>query len=100
MADEIIRLRNIKSLTDEQTLAAGRIDELYQDRIVRQGNRIAQYVNFLAEQNMLESFNAWEEQRRAQREDGPHSRACGIRPHTHGVMCHDNCPTCHGEAQY
>ena len=26
----------------------------------------------------------------------PHSRACGIRKHDHGVACHSNCPTCHG----
>jgi hypothetical protein len=27
----------------------------------------------------------------------PHSRACGIGQHAHGLMCHSNCPTCHGE---
>lgn len=27
----------------------------------------------------------------------PHSRACGIRDHDHGVMCHSNCPTCGGK---
>lgn len=27
---------------------------------------------------------------------GPHSRACGARPHEHGLACHGNCPTCHG----
>jgi hypothetical protein len=27
----------------------------------------------------------------------PHSRACGIRAHLHGVACHRNCPTCHGD---
>lgn len=26
----------------------------------------------------------------------PHSRACGTRPHDHGIECHTNCPTCHG----
>jgi hypothetical protein len=26
----------------------------------------------------------------------PHCRACGIRPHEHGLACHSNCPTCHG----
>lgn len=26
----------------------------------------------------------------------PHSRACGIRPHKHGWLCHPNCLTCHG----
>lgn len=31
--------------------------------------------------------------------EGPHSRACGIRPHPHGTWCNANCPTCHGEAQ-
>lgn len=28
--------------------------------------------------------------------EGPHSRACGIRPHPHGTYCHSNCPTCLG----
>lgn len=28
--------------------------------------------------------------------DGPHSRACGWRPHEHGPACHKNCPTCGG----
>lgn len=28
--------------------------------------------------------------------EGPHSRACGIREHSHGTACHPNCPTCHG----
>jgi len=28
--------------------------------------------------------------------EGPHSRACGIRRHDHGVDCHSNCPTCGG----
>ena len=32
----------------------------------------------------------------AEREAGPHSRACGIRKHDHGTDCHANCPTCHG----
>ena len=27
----------------------------------------------------------------------PHSRACGIHQHDHGVMCHRNCPTCGGK---
>lgn len=27
---------------------------------------------------------------------GPHSRACGIRPHEHGLACKMDCPTCHG----
>jgi len=27
--------------------------------------------------------------------EGPHSRACGIRPHTHGLACAKDCPTCH-----
>lgn len=27
---------------------------------------------------------------------GPHSRACGVRPHDHGVFCNSNCPTCKG----
>lgn len=27
---------------------------------------------------------------------GPHSRACGVLPHPHGVGCHQNCPTCGG----
>lgn len=27
---------------------------------------------------------------------GPHSRACGIRPHEHGSSCAPDCPTCHG----
>lgn len=27
---------------------------------------------------------------------GPHSRACGMTPHSHGSACHSNCPTCHG----
>lgn len=26
----------------------------------------------------------------------PHSRACGIRKHEHGVACHRNCPSCQG----
>lgn len=26
----------------------------------------------------------------------PHSRACGIDKHEHGIQCHRNCPTCHG----
>lgn len=30
------------------------------------------------------------------RNPGPHSRACGIRPHPHGSECHSNCPTCGG----
>lgn len=30
------------------------------------------------------------------KDDRPHSRACGITPHNHGVWCHQNCPTCHG----
>lgn len=29
----------------------------------------------------------------------PHSRACGITPHEHGLWCSDNCPTCHGRAE-
>lgn len=29
-------------------------------------------------------------------EPGPHSRACGWRPHDHGSACSTNCPTCHG----
>lgn len=33
-------------------------------------------------------------------EDGkdrrPHSRACGIRIHPHGVECSSDCPTCRG----
>ena len=29
-------------------------------------------------------------------DDRPHSRACGIRRHEHGVDCHANCPTCAG----
>lgn len=29
-----------------------------------------------------------------QPDDGPHSRACGIRKHDHGRDCHANCPTC------
>lgn len=28
---------------------------------------------------------------------GPHSRACGIRQHEHGVGCSTNCPTCAGK---
>lgn len=24
----------------------------------------------------------------------PHSRACGVKPHEHGLECHPNCPTC------
>jgi hypothetical protein len=28
--------------------------------------------------------------------EGPHSRACGLREHQHGVACNPNCPTCHG----
>lgn len=27
----------------------------------------------------------------------PHSRACGITQHKHGIACHHNCPTCHGK---
>ena len=27
---------------------------------------------------------------------GPHSRACGARPHSHGSACSSNCPTCKG----
>lgn len=102
MADgaDIIRLKNIDGLTEAQAEEAERIDGLYQARIVRQGNRIAQYVNFLSEQGLLENFNRWEEQRADQRETGPHSRECGIRPHPHGVMCSNDCPTCHGEALY
>lgn len=30
----------------------------------------------------------------------PHSRACGITPHNHGLHCHENCPTCHGKIIY
>lgn len=30
---------------------------------------------------------------------GPHSRACGIRPHDHGNWCSTNCPTCGGRAR-
>ena len=26
----------------------------------------------------------------------PHSRACGITQHEHGILCSDDCPTCHG----
>ena len=29
--------------------------------------------------------------------DAPHSRACGITRHSHGVDCHKNCPTCHAQ---
>lgn len=29
--------------------------------------------------------------------DGPHSRACGPTIHQHGLACHPNCPTCHGQ---
>lgn len=31
--------------------------------------------------------------------DGPHSRACGIRKHDHGLECNPNCPTCGGKVQ-
>jgi hypothetical protein len=27
---------------------------------------------------------------------GPHSRACGISQHDHGISCARDCPTCHG----
>ena len=30
----------------------------------------------------------------------PHSRACGIRKHDHGLSCHRNCPTCEGQATF
>ena len=30
--------------------------------------------------------------------DAPHSRACGTLRHPHGVDCHKNCPTCHGQS--
>ncbi len=30
------------------------------------------------------------------RDQRPHSRACGITRHDHGPDCHSNCPTCHG----
>lgn len=30
-------------------------------------------------------------------DEGPHSRACGISPHSHGQFCHPNCPTCGGK---
>lgn len=26
----------------------------------------------------------------------PHSRACDMRLHEHGPLCHTNCPSCHG----
>lgn len=31
------------------------------------------------------------------RDNRPHSRACGVSPHPHGVHCSTNCPTCHGK---
>lgn len=31
---------------------------------------------------------------------GEHSRACKIKPHTHGAECHVTCPTCHGLARF
>lgn len=30
------------------------------------------------------------------RDERPHSRACGITPHEHGLSCNPDCPTCHG----
>ena len=27
----------------------------------------------------------------------PHSRACGVRPHDHGLWCNTTCPTCGGK---
>jgi hypothetical protein len=27
----------------------------------------------------------------------PHSRACGVAYHDHGILCSSNCPTCGGE---
>lgn len=47
-----------------------------------------------AEQGFIENPVA---QHYAQSQAMPHSRACGIRPHDHGIFCHDNCPTCHGK---
>lgn len=32
-------------------------------------------------------------------EDAPHSRACGATRHSHGVDCHQNCPSCHGMSE-
>lgn len=29
--------------------------------------------------------------------DQPHSRACGYLAHGHGMACHSDCPTCHGQ---
>lgn len=29
---------------------------------------------------------------------GPHSRACGIKPHPHGEDCSPDCPTCQGRS--
>lgn len=30
------------------------------------------------------------------RDERPHSRACGMHPHDHGTACSTNCPTCQG----
>lgn len=39
----------------------------------------------------------WEQERQeAGLNEGPHSRACGVRKHDHGPECHSNCPTCGG----
>jgi hypothetical protein len=34
-----------------------------------------------------------------ERDQRPHSRACGIHRHDHGADCHANCPTRHGGVQ-
>lgn len=36
-----------------------------------------------------------EKNERSERDDRPHSRACGIYYHPHGPLCKRDCPTCH-----
>lgn len=32
-----------------------------------------------------------------EKDQRPHSRACGVKPHAHGSACSTNCQTCHGK---
>lgn len=45
---------------------------------------------------MLAKIRETEPEPEPQRVEAPHSRACGIREHSHGLACHPNCPTCGG----